>query len=174
MLQAILGESRQMDFIKLTLDDVKGIKEMSAMATAILREHYDPIIGKEQNDYMLDMFQSVEAVTEQLSHGYNYYFAKSDGANAGFLAYYPREGALYLSKLYLYKDQRGKGFSRVMLEFLKEKAKELGLNRIELNVNRNNPSVKIYEKLGFTVAWEEKNDIGNGFYMDDYVYALEF
>jgi len=174
MLQAILGESRQMDFIKLTLDDVNSIKEMSEMATAILREHYDPIIGKEQNDYMLDMFQSVEAVTEQLSHGYNYYFAKNDGANAGFLAYYPREGALYLSKLYLYKDQRGKGFSRVMLEFLKEKAKELGLNRIELNVNRNNPSVKIYEKLGFTVAWEEKNDIGNGFYMDDYVYALEF
>ena len=163
-----------MDFIMLTLDDVNGIKEMSEMATAILREHYDPIIGKEQNDYMLDMFQSVEAVTEQLSHGYNYYFAKNDGDNAGFLAFYPREGALYLSKLYLYKDQRGKGFSRVMLEFLKEKAKELGLNRIELNVNRNNPSVQIYEKLGFTVAWEEKNDIGNGFYMDDYVYALDF
>lgn len=163
-----------MDFIKLTPGDVNGIKEMSEMATAILREHYDPIIGKEQNDYMLDMFQSVEAVKEQLDHGYNYYFAKHEGQNAGFLAFYPREGALYLSKLYLYKDQRGKGFSRVMLEFLKEKAKELGLNRIELNVNRNNPSVQIYEKLGFTVAWEEKNDIGNGFYMDDYVYALDF
>ena len=163
-----------MDFVKLTSDDVNGIKEMSEMATAILREHYDPIIGKEQNDYMLKMFQSVEAVAEQLDHGYNYYFAKDEGKNAGFLAYYPREGALYLSKLYLYKDRRGKGFSRVMLEFLKEKAKELGLNRIELNVNRNNPSVQIYEKLGFTVAWTEKNDIGNGFYMDDYVYALEF
>lgn len=163
-----------MDFVKLTSDDVNGIKEMSEMATAILREHYDPIIGKEQNDYMLKMFQSEEAVAEQLDHGYNYYFAKNEGQNAGFLAYYPREGALYLSKLYLYKDQRGKGFSRVMLEFLKQKAKELGLNRIELNVNRNNPSVQIYEKLGFTVAWTEKNDIGNGFYMDDYVYALEF
>lgn len=163
-----------MDFVKLTSDDVNGIKEMSEMATAILREHYDPIIGKEQNDYMLKMFQSVEAVTEQLTHGYNYYFAKNEEQNAGFLAYYPREGALYLSKLYLYKDQRGKGFSRVMLEFLKEKAKELGLNRIELNVNRNNPSVQVYEKLGFTVAWTEKNDIGNGFYMDDYVYAIEF
>ena len=61
-----------------------------------------------------------------------------------------------------------------MLEFLKEKAKELGLNRIELNVNRNNPSVAVYESLGFAVAREEKNDIGNGFYMDDYVYAIEF
>ena len=40
-----------MDFVKLTSDDVNGIKEMSEMATAILREHYDPIIGKEQNGY---------------------------------------------------------------------------------------------------------------------------
>ena len=41
-------------------------------------------------------------------------------------------------------------------------------------MNRNNDTRFIYEKLGFTVAWEEKNDIGNGFYMDDYVYAIEF
>ena len=61
-----------MDFIKLTLGDVNGIKEMSEMANAILSENYDPIIGKEQKDYMLDMFQSVESVSEQLSHGYNY------------------------------------------------------------------------------------------------------
>ena len=99
---------------------------------------------------------------------------REDEKDLGFFAFYPREDALYLSKLYLYKDQRGKGFSRQILEMLKTQAKELGLNRIELNVNRNNPSVKIYEKLGFTVAWEEKNDIGNGFYMDDYVYALDF
>ena len=101
-------------------------------------------------------------------------YAGEGGRNAGFMAYYKRENALYLSKFYLYKDMRGKGFSRTMMEYLKTKAKELGLNRIELNVNKNNDSKYVYEKLGFTVAWLEKNDIGNGFYMDDYVYALEF
>ena len=163
-----------MDFVKLEPGDKDTVREMSEMATAIVREHYDPIIGREQNDYMLKMFQSEEAVMGQLEHGYNYYFVKEDGRNAGFMAFYQRENALYLSKFYLYKDMRGRGFSRTMMEFIKGKAKELGLNRIELNVNRNNPSVQIYEKLGFTVAWTEKNDIGNGFYMDDYVYALEF
>ena len=163
-----------MDFIKLDPADKDAIKEMSVMATAIVREHYDPIIGKEQNDYMLKMFQSEEAIAEQLGHGYNYCFVKEGGRNAGFMAYYKRENALYLSKFYLYKDMRGKGFSRTMMEYLKTKAKELGLNRIELNVNKNNDSKYVYEKLGFTVAWLEKNDIGNGFYMDDYVYALEF
>lgn len=155
-------------------DNEQEIREMSEMATSILREHYDPIIGKEQNDYMLQMFQSEEALRDQLSHGYRYYFVREGKKNLGFLAFYFRGNVLYLSKLYLYKDQRGKGFSKTMLEFLKTQAKEQGLHRIELNVNRGNDSRFIYEKLGFTVAWEEKNDIGNGFYMDDYVYALEF
>ncbi len=74
-----------MDFVRLIPGDKEGIKEMSSMASSIVREHYDPIIGKE--------------------------------SNIGFLAYYPREGALYLSKFYLYKDMRGKGFSRIMLDF---------------------------------------------------------
>lgn len=156
-------------------DNEQEIKEMSDMATAILRDYYDPIIGKEQNDYMLEMFQSVEAIKDQLSHGYRYYFVRDDDdKDMGFVAFYLRENALYLSKFYLYKDQRGKGYARTILEFLKTQAKELDLGRIELNVNRNNDTRFIYEKLGFTVAWEEKNDIGNGFYMDDYVYALEF
>ena len=154
-------------------DDDKEITEMSEMATAILRDYYDPIIGKAQNDYMLKIFQSEDAIRDQLSHGYRYYFVREDDKDLGFFAFYPREDVLYLSKLYLYKEQRGKGFSRQILEMLKTQAKELGLKKIELNVNRNNPTKYIYERLGFTVAREEKNDIGNGFYMDDYVYALE-
>lgn len=150
------------------------IKEMSQMATAILRDYYDPIIGKEQNDYMLKLFQSAEGISDQLDHGYRYYFIRDDEEqNLGFVAFYPREDALYLSKLYLYKDQRGKGFARGIIDFLKTQAKELDLKKIELNVNRNNPTKFIYEKLGFHVAREEKNDIGNGFFMDDYVYALD-
>ena len=162
-------------FEVLMPNNEQEIKQMSEMATDILRDYYDPIIGKEQNDYMLNMFQSVASIRDQLAHGYHYYFVRDDdGKNLGFFAFYPRGNALYLSKFYLYKDQRGKGYARTILGFLKAQAKELDLGRIELNVNRNNDTRFIYEKLGFTVAWEEKNDIGNGFYMDDYVYALEF
>lgn len=164
-----------MVFEVMAPDNEQEIKEMSEMATEILRDYYDPIIGKAQNDYMLDMFQSADAIRNQLDHGYRYFFVRDDDRkDLGFFAFYPRGNALYLSKFYLYKDQRGKGYARPILEFLKAQAKELDRNRIELNVNRNNDTRFIYEKLGFTVAREEKNDIGNGFYMDDYVYAIDF
>ena len=162
-----------MNFVQLMPYDENGIKEMSRMATAIVREHFDPIIGKEQNDYMIQKFQTADAIKEQLEHGYQYYFVSDEKRRIGFLAFYPRENAMYLSKLYLYKDERGKGYSRQMLDFVIRNARNICLTSIELNVNRNNSAIYAYEKLGFKVIRAEKNDIGAGFFMDDYVYCLQ-
>ena len=80
---------------------------------------------------------------------------------------------MYLSKLYLYKTERGKGYSRQMVDFVAGKARNAGLPAIELNVNRDNSAVRAYEKLGFQMIRTEKNDIGEGFFMDDFVFRLE-
>ena len=160
-------------FERLAPDDKDGILTMSRLATAILREHYDPILGKAQNDYMLDKFQSVDAISHQLESGYQYYFVKSAERDIGFLAFYPRGEALYLSKLYLLKEERGKGYSRLMVDFVVGKARGASLGSIELNVNKYNDAIRAYESLGFRRVRAEKNDIGNGYFMDDYVYALK-
>ncbi|MBE5958254.1 MAG: GNAT family N-acetyltransferase [Lachnospiraceae bacterium] len=162
-----------MYFIELSKDDDKGISEMSVMATSIVREHFDPLIGKTQNDYMLQMFQTEDAIREQLENGYRYYFVKADDKVVGFTAFYPREGAMYLSKFYLYKTERKKGYASKMLDFIKDETKAAGLYGIELNVNRGNDACQVYDHMGFRIIREEKNDIGNGFFMDDYVYRLE-
>lgn len=162
-----------MEFTELFKDDKAGISEMSSMAAAIVREHFDPLIGKAQNDYMISLFQTEEAIAEQLENGYRYFFVRNGGRNAGFTAFYPRNRAMYISKFYLYKEERGKGYAHNMLEFVKEEARKLGLGSIELNVNKHNSACKAYEALGFSIIRSEKNDIGNGFFMDDYVYGLD-
>ncbi len=159
-------------FEQLVSDDKDGIVAMSRLATGIVREHYDPILGKAQNDYMLEKFQSADAIGHQLESGYQYYFVRSAGRDIGFLAFYPRGEALYLSKLYLLKEERGKGYSRLMVDFVVGKAREASLGSIELNVNKYNDAIRAYESLGFKRVRAEKNDIGSGYFMDDYVYAL--
>lgn len=161
-----------MEFQEIPPDDSPAIEKLSAVATEIVKEHYDPIIGPAMNDYMIAMFQSVPAITRQLAEGYRYHFVKENGVLLGFLAWYPKGKALYLSKFYLYKHQRGRGYARQMLDFLIQTAEDNGLAAIELNVNRGNPAVQVYRKLGFSVIREEKNAIGNGYVMDDYVFAL--
>lgn len=160
-----------MKYIKLSIEDTDAIEELSILASSIVKEHFDPIIGSEQNDYMIKKFQSVSSITEQLGHGYQYYFVCNDmEERIGFLAFYMRGTELYLSKFYLLRSQRGKGISRQMLDFVIKEAKKADAKSITLNVNRNNSAIYVYEKLNFRKIREEKNDIGNGFFMDDYVY----
>ena len=147
------------------------IEPLSVLATSILREHYDPIVGVEQNNYMLNKFQSVPAITDQLNHGYIYYWGKYEGKNVGFIGFYPVKDRLYLSKYYIAKEYRGKHIGRKMFEFLNDYARKKGLKSIYLNVNKYNyDSIKVYEHLGFVKTGHEKTDIGHGYYMDGYVY----
>ncbi len=161
----------KLEFHPLTATDEKGIEEMSALATAIVKEHFDPIIGAAQNDYMIRLFQSADSIRRQLEDGARYYFVCRAGGQAiGFMAFYPKEDKLYLSKFYLCKTERGQGLSRQMLDFLIQAAKEENLPAIYLNVNRENDAVYAYKRLGFRKARQEVRNIGNGFVMDDDVY----
>ena len=52
--------------------NLKDIKETAMLAHSIWNEHYIPIIGKEQVDYMLAT-QSEQAIKEQIDEGYRYF-----------------------------------------------------------------------------------------------------
>jgi ribosomal protein S18 acetylase RimI-like enzyme len=54
------------------------------------------------------------------------------------------------------------------MEFIEQLACQRGFTRVWLTVNKGNPSVKVYERLGFRIAKDLVMDIGNGFVMDDY------
>lgn len=161
-----------MNCIKLTQSDKALITELSDLASSIVKEHYDPIIGAEQNDYMIEKFQSPASITEQLSRNISYYLVRNDeGTSIGFIAFYPRSTELYLSKFYLHSSQRGKGISKQMMEFVINEARKAGAASVTLNVNKHNDlAIAVYEKLHFHRIREEKIDIGSGWYMDDYVY----
>lgn len=160
-----------MTYLKIMHHDTDTIAKLSQFASSIVKEHYDPILGSVQNDYMIDKFQSSEAIIEQIMQGHYYYLMITDVHKIGFIAFYPRENDLYISKFYLQKDHRGKGLSKDMFSFIISKARELGFDAIVLNVNKyNRMAIRAYEKLGFIKTNEEKNDIGNGYFMDDFVY----
>jgi diamine N-acetyltransferase len=165
-----MTQQQTISFRKVTGTDTEAVQQLSVLATRIVKEHFDPIIGSAQNDYMISRFQTAAALTEQINHGYTYYIVCDGLANAGFIAFYPREGEMYLSKFYLDRTERGKGIAKAMLNFLVQETKKAGFSSIFLNVNRHNEAVKVYEHLGFRKIREEKNDIGNGYVMDDFVY----
>lgn len=145
-------------------------QELSVLATEIVKDHFDPLIGKEQNDYMIALFQTPEAIKKQMENGYQYYWVIEDGDKAGFFAIFPKEGKMYLSKFYVHKAFRGRHLAKKMMTYIFNETRKQNLPAVFLNVNKGNTEpIHIYQHYGFKVIREEKNDIGNGFFMDDYV-----
>lgn len=66
----------------------KQIQEISNLASVIWHEHFTPIIGIQQVEYMLEKFQSFHALKEQMETGYEYFqiFDNTEFAGtAGFI-----------------------------------------------------------------------------------------
>lgn len=145
------------------------------LAHTIWREHYAGIISSDQIEYMLEKFQSVPAIKNADAQGCEYYLIRVLGVNAGYVAIEPNhpQGKLFLSKIYLLKEYRGKGYARDVLDEVREMARGLRLKSIWLTVAKNNrSSLAAYEHLGFTNTEDICKDIGGGFVMDDYVMEL--
>lgn len=156
---------------------VKGndeIAAMCAMASRIWAEHYSEILDPNQISYMLEKFQSPRAVREQMEKdGYRYFWLRIDGQNAGYLAVQPKDGRLFLSKLYVEKRFRRNGLAAYAMNTLRRICRENGIPSVWLTVNRHNrDSIAAYRAMGFVKTQEQVTDIGGGYVMDDDIMEL--
>lgn len=147
----------------------KEIELTAHIADIVWREHYIPIVGKAQIDYMLEKFQSVKAMQKQISEGYFYYLLWEGEEAVGYFAIQLRDTDLFLSKLYVLSKYRNQGHARSALNYIDEFAADHHSSTISLTVNKNNTgSIQAYERLGFVNVGPIVADIGNGYIMDDY------
>lgn len=160
--------------IKLTAaETAEQLQQLAELAEQIWNEYFITVISQEQIDYMLERFQSYEALQQQAKQGYQYYFIVHHNEIVGYTAVQPAAGKLFLSKFYLQKQSRGKGYGSAALEQLKQIAKQHQAASIWLTVNRHNDAtIAMYKHKGFVVVREQAADIGNGFVMDDYIMEL--
>lgn len=164
---------------QITTDE--GLSELAQMADEIWHEFFPGVISEEQIDYMVEKFQSYEAMKAQIAEqGYRYFGVWAGGELCGYFAVCKKRcmkldkgDSLFLSKLYLKKSMRGKGFARLMFKEVRHIARAEGCELIWLTVNKHNDhAVSVYKHMGMTMIREEVTDIGGGFVMDDYVFGI--
>jgi GNAT superfamily N-acetyltransferase len=154
----------------LPVSEAGSLAAVAELAAQIWEEYYVPLIGRAQVDYMVEKFQSAPAMRRQIDNGYEYFAVRRGERLIGYFAIQCERDAkrLFISKLYLDKSSRGAGTGRRCLEFIEELARQRGLTLLWLTVNKGNPTVQRYQRLGFRIAEEIVIDIGSGFVMDDY------
>ena len=138
---------------------------------------YKDILSTEQIKYMLEMMYSQDVIAKECAEEVHYYLVEAQGDVAGYLAWGPWHGVpktAKLHKLYLLPEKQGRGIGSAVIDLVKQQLKNQGVCRLRLNVNRrNSQAIKCYTANGFTMVQLENNDIGNGFFMTDYVMEVK-
>ena len=149
---------------------------ISDLAEQIWPQTYKDYINEEQLRYMLDLMYNKGELLSQLQQGYIFLIAEEGSKDVGFAcsSLVDVETQTYkLHKLYVLPEMHGKGVGKILINEIKNLAERNGGKFLQLNVNRNNKAKDFYLKGGFKIKETVDVNIGNGFFMNDYVMELE-
>ena len=157
-----------------SIEDVDSIQNIANETWPVV---YGKIITRSQIKYMLELFYSQSALTDSIiNKGHDFLLLKVQDGAIGFAAFehnYYKQKVTRLHKLYLLPSYHRKGLGKLLVNAVMNKAIENSSLIISLNVNKFNPAIAFYQKIGFEIVGEEKLPIGNDFFMDDYKMELK-
>lgn len=155
-----------------TLADIPTIIEL---AEATWEPTYRFIISKEQIDYMYRVIYTPASLQRQMAEqGHTFLLLYTDEHASGFASFSAQATAgLYkLHKIYVLPSHQGRGLGHHLVQAVEQAVQRAGGRTLELNVNRHNPALAFYERLGFQQHHEEDIPIGP-YWMNDYVMRKE-
>jgi diamine N-acetyltransferase len=136
---------------------------------------YAAMISIEQIRYMLDTLYGTSELRRVIrDKSQKFLLLKDNLEYPGFVAFGPRkeDPAIFkVYKLYVLPNHHGKGYGKLLMDEVKRQLFAKNIGTLDLNVNRNNPALEFYKKLGFSIIREEDISIGQ-YWMNDYVLRM--
>lgn len=157
---------------KLRKASPADIAQIGSLAEKIWREHYTPIIGAAQVEYMLKKMYSAESLLEQQQNGQQFFFTELDGKVIGYISISSKGSDFFLHKFYLDSAEQGKGLGKLFFAGLIANFPEMKTMRLQAN-RMNYKTINFYFRVGFVIEEAKDFDIGGGFFMEDYVMVLK-
>lgn len=159
---------------KATIDDRSLIRDL---ASRTWENTYGKILAKEQLNYMFEMMYSLDNLLKQMQEQHHQFFIiKADDIPSGYLSIEKTGENIYnFQKIYSLPELHGSGIGRFIIKKGIDYLRSIhpGAFTIELYVNRYNPAVGFYKHIGFHEIATRDHHIGNGYYMNDFIMAME-
>jgi N-acetylglutamate synthase-like GNAT family acetyltransferase len=155
---------------KATTSDIENIQSIAKTTWA----NTYTFLPQGQIEYMLELMYSNNSLLEQMNNKHQFFVAENDENIIGFASVSKQEeNTCKLNKLYVLPTTQKTGAGKCLLQSVITFAKENGVKEIQLQVNRNNNAKDFYLKHGFTILFEADFEIGNGYFMNDYVMGIK-
>lgn len=155
-------------YMQFLLSDISQLSEVRELAYKIWNDHYPEIIGQEQVDYMLDKMYDLQSLKNQFEKGDMFYLVKDGELSLGFAsATKEPDGDWFLNKLYVDTTNQRSGIGKGLMDFI---IFENSIDKMRLQVNRQNyKAINFYFKYGFVIEKVADFNIGDGYFMNDFI-----
>lgn len=152
---------------KLSRDELGTVHDLAHVIWPLV---YSKMITAEQMNYMLQWMYDPAHLAVKYDNGDLFFTYQVDAMDIGYLHLEPiGSDVLKIQKVYVHPDFHGRGIGRELIIFTEHIARQQGRDALELQVNRGNPALQFYQHLGFSIVDEQDFDIGQGFFMNDFV-----
>jgi len=163
-----------MNSVSIKVASIEDIPAIVKIAYDTWFVTYQDVISQAQIEYMFGEMYTPESIYKQMDfYKHTFLILYQAEMPIGFASYGKLEEPINtykLHKLYLLPSEQNKGFGRILLNEVEKKVTGLGADYLHLNVNRKNPALSFYEKLGYEII--ETVDIPFAeFWLNDYVLA---
>jgi diamine N-acetyltransferase len=151
--------------------DISDIPAILHIACITWPLAYAPVLKAGQVGYMLANMYKPEVLKAQMEQqGHRFYLLEHEGIALGFAAIGSEADSIFkLHKIYVAPKTQGTGAGGLLLDYAVNCTRLLGGKYLKLQVNRQNPALHFYLKKGFDITEEADLDIGQGFFMNDYI-----
>ena len=162
----------------IRIEDVRDparLKVIEDLAWKIFPKTYEELIPAAQIPYMMRMMYDDAVLRKEFASGMNFAIIRDGAAPVGYISWHLTADAdgskvMRLEKLYLDFACHGRSIGYQALLHVIGAARTAGAAYISLNVHKRNlRAQKAYCRAGFYRWRSEKEDVGGGFFKDDYV-----
>lgn len=148
---------------------VAEIPILRELAIKIFSETYKNLLSEQQIEYMLEMMYSEATLKNNFEEDCHFFLLKFENENIGYGAISIENEIVTIHKIYVDGRFQGKGFGKEFILFLEKQGSEMKGKTIQLYVKRDNPAKVFYEKMGYFSIKEVDKNIGNGYWMNDFL-----
>jgi diamine N-acetyltransferase len=154
-----------------SINDIECIRNL---ALEIWPKTYAETFSPQQVIYMLNKWFSEASLQKQMASGHLYMMINSGFQTIGFASYSEVAPSVFkLHKIYILPAYQGLGAGKFTMEKIIAELTAMKASALTLNVNQHSTAKAFYEQLGFTIAKTQFSEVGNGYFINDYVMELK-
>lgn len=155
------------------LNDAKLINQLAWIA---FPHTYKDLLSTEQIDYMMEWMYSIPNLEKQIADKkHSFYMAYYNNEPCGYLHIEKEDTDVFkLQKIYVLPNFQGKDIGKFLFQTAIKKIKQINPNPclMKLHVNRDNKAVLFYKRMGMSKIGTGDFEIGNGYYMNDFIMGI--